>query len=418
MLRLWAESNKSARSTDIEDITRFNEAIDQLLAASVTSFAEAVRQAEEAEKQRRDQFLAMLAHELRNPLSPISAAAGLLKIAKGDAAITDKASDIIARQVAHMATLVDDLLDVSRVTRGLTELRLEPLDIRLIIDGAVEQVIPLVQARHHQLTVTDLPQPAIVQGDKKRLVQVITNLLENAAKYTPEHGYLQLKMELCNDQVAIMVEDNGIGMAPEFVPHVFELFAQAERTSDRASGGLGLGLALVKSLTELHGGKVTCSSAGLGKGSRFTVCLPRQYGSEDRVERRRMPRSQISPGKSLKIMVVDDNVDAAQSLGLLLKAAGHEVITEHEAKVALEVARAKLPDVCLLDIGLPEIDGNELARRLRARPETAGILLVALTGYGQRHDREEAIAAGFDEHMTKPVDTAKLQAVLARFGSP
>lgn len=413
VLRLWGESNRSPLATDIEDITRFNEAIDQLLTASVFSFAKTARQAAETEQRRRDAFLAMLAHELRNPLAPISAAATLLSMARGDEATIVNAGNIIARQVAHMTNLVDDLLDVSRVTRGLIKLKPEQLDIRRIITDAVEQVAPQIQARRHQLTVTELPEPAIVWGDAKRLVQVMTNLLSNAARYTPEGGRIEVRIELEGDKVSMTVEDNGIGMDPEFVPHAFELFAQAERTSDRSSGGLGLGLALVKSLVELHGGQVSCSSAGLGKGSQFVVHLPLRAIKENTVEPPATPGSQLKTSKALKIMLVDDNVDAAHALSLLLQVAGHQVITEHRPTRAIESARAQLPDVFLLDIGLPEMDGHELARQLRTHPETAGTLLIALTGYSQAQDQEEAKAAGFDYHMAKPVDIAKLLNVLA-----
>ena len=415
VLRLWNEANGSPSSTDITDIIRFNEAIDQLLAASVFSFARATRDAMEAEKRRKDQFLAMLAHELRNPLSPISAAATLLKMAKSNESVVNNASNIIARQVAHMSTLVDDLLDVSRVTRGAVELKLEPIDLRHVIDDAVEQVTPQIQARQHGMTVAEMPEPIIMQGDKKRLVQVITNLLTNAAKYTPDLGQIRLKLDLYDSQVAIEVEDSGIGMAPDFVPQAFDLFAQAERTSDRASGGLGLGLALVKSLTELHGGTVSCASAGLGKGSQFTVWLPKRAVDEKQVERRRTPRVDASTAGMLKIMVVDDNVDAASMLAMLLEAKGHQVITAHRAREALDRSKTNPPDVYVLDIGLPDIDGNELARHLRARPETGGALLIALTGYGLTEDRDLTAAAGFDHHLVKPVDTEKLYKILSQF---
>jgi signal transduction histidine kinase/ActR/RegA family two-component response regulator len=414
VLRLWSGSNKSPLATDIEDITRFNEAIDQLLAASVLSFAQAARQSAANEQRRRDEFLAMLAHELRNPLAPISAAATLLKMAESNEATIVNASNIIARQVAHMANLVEDLLDVSRVTRGQVKLKPELLDMRRIITDAVEQVTPQIEAHRHQLTVTEVPETAIVWGDAKRLVQVMANLLSNAAKYTPEGGSIDVRMALHDGQITLTVEDDGIGMTPEVVMHAFELFSQAERTSDRSSGGLGLGLALVKSLVELHGGNVTCSSAGPGKGSRFTVHLPLGEADGNLVERRRTSRNQLAAAnRALKILLVDDNVDVTQALSLLLKAAGHEVITEHEAKRALETALTQPPDVCLLDIGLPEMNGNELARQLRAHPETARTSLIALTGYGRVQDREEAKAAGFDHHMTKPVDVEKLLAVLA-----
>jgi signal transduction histidine kinase/ActR/RegA family two-component response regulator len=417
VLRLWNEANTTPSATDIGDIIRFNEAIDQLLCASILSFARATREALEAEKKRKDQFLAMLAHELRNPLSPISAAATLLKMAKSNDAVVTNASNIIARQVAHMATLVEDLLDVSRVTRGTIELKLEPLDLRQVVLDAIEQVTPLMEARHHILTAAELPQPIHSLGDRKRLVQVVTNLLANAAKYTPEHGRIELKLDLYEGQVAITIEDNGIGMAADFVPHVFDIFAQAERTPDRTTGGLGLGLALVKSLTELHGGKVTCSSAGQGKGSKFTVWLPKKLVDESRVERRRSPRVDVSTVEKLKIMVVDDNVDAAFMLATLLEAAGHDVIVANDGQEAFDRSKAAAPGVFVLDIGLPDIDGNELARTLRAQPETSHALLIALTGYGQAQDLEQTRAAGFDYHLVKPVDAERLSRLLRTFAS-
>ena len=418
VLRQWSEANKAPSSTDIGDIIRFNEAIDQLLASSVFSFAKATREAMEAEQKHKDQFLAMLAHELRNPLSPISAAATLLKMAKSDQAVVSNASNIIARQVAHMATLVDDLLDVSRVTRGAIELKLEPLDLRQVIADAIEQVTPQIQARHHVLVAAEPPHAVATQGDKKRLVQIVANLLTNAAKYTPEHGRIDLTLDLYKDQVAIAVADNGIGMAADFVPHVFDLFAQAERTSDRTSGGLGLGLALVKSLTELHGGKVGCASAGPGKGRTFTVWLPRQAADESRIERRRTPRMDARAAARLKIMVVDDNADAAAMLAMLLEAAGHDVITAARAREAIDRGKVDAPDVFVLDIGLPDIDGNDLARTLRALPETSDAVLIALTGYGLGTDREQTRAAGFDHHLVKPVDTEQLSRILAAIHPP
>ena len=413
VLRLWNEANGSPSSTDVDDIVRFNEAIDQLLASSVFSFARATRDAMEAEKRRKDQFLAMLAHELRNPLSPISAAATLLKMAKSNESVINNASNIIARQVAHMSTLVDDLLDVSRVTRGAVELKLEPLDLRHVISDAVEQVTPQIHARQHVLTVAEMSQPVIMQGDKKRLVQIVTNLLMNAAKYTADRGHIQLKLDFYGDQVALAVEDNGIGMSPDFIPHAFDVFAQAERTSDRASGGLGLGLALAKTLAELHNGKLICTSAGLEKGSEFTLWLPRQAADEKHVERRRTSRLSSSTAAMLKIMVVDDNVDAASMLAMLLESAGHEVMTAHRASEALDRSKVDVPNVFVLDIGLPDIDGNELARHLRAQPETGGAVLIALTGYGLAEDREQTAAAGFDHHLVKPVDTEKLYGILS-----
>jgi signal transduction histidine kinase len=284
VLRLWAKSAALKSPTDVDDIIRFNEAIDQLLAASVFSFAKAKREQEDAANVGRSNFLAMLGHELRNPLAPISTAASVLKKTAEANPVIDKVSNILARQVAHMASLIDDLLDVSRVTRGLIEIKLELVDIREVIDFAVEQALPKINNRRHNLDVSTPSKPAIVQADKIRATQIFTNLLTNAAKYTPDGGHIRLKVTLGHDEVVISVEDNGVGMTPEFIPEAFNLFVQAERTPDRSQGGLGLGLALVKTLVELHGGQVSCSSEGLGKGSQFTVRLPRERLSGDDVD--------------------------------------------------------------------------------------------------------------------------------------
>jgi PAS domain S-box-containing protein len=378
---------------------------------------EALRASEERLRQtdrRKDEFLAMLAHELRNPLAPISAAAELLQIVKLDEERVRRTSQIIGRQVSHMTSLVDDLLDVSRVTRGLVELENAPLDINHIVADAVEQATPLVRARRHQLELSLTPVTGMVQGDRKRLVQVLSNLLNNAAKYTPEGGNIQVRTSVRDTHVLIEVADNGIGMAPELTLRAFDLFAQAERSSDRSLGGLGLGLALVRSLVELHHGTASCESAGIGQGSKFTICLPRLHTQEDqRGERRSGDGALLQQARGLRIMVVDDNVDAAAMLAMLLEAAGHQVVVEHSARKALLRASEEHPEVCLLDIGLPEIDGNELAQRLRADPATAGAVLIAVTGYGQEKDLAQSQAAGFDHHLVKPVDTRALAAILA-----
>jgi PAS domain S-box-containing protein len=362
---------------------------------------------------RKDEFLAMLAHELRNPLAPIRAAAELLKMVKLDEARVQQTSEIIGRQVDHMTGLVDDLLDVSRVTRGLVELDKTPLDMRHIVTDAVEQVNPLIWSRRHHLVLHLSPDAATVRGDGKRLVQVITNLLNNAAKYTHEGGNIALKTEVRDGKVLLNVIDDGIGMEPKLAARVFDLFAQAERTPDRSSGGLGLGLALVKSLVELHGGTVTCTSEGIGKGSNFTVCLPLVPVQSKPSELQQAGSRLQVPKKALRVIVVDDNADAAQMLAMLLEASGHQVVVEHGARRALERARIESPDVCVLDIGLPEINGNEMAQRLRSQPETANAVLIAVTGYGQTHDRESALAAGFNHYFVKPVDMTKLVTLLA-----
>ena len=256
----------------------------------------------------------------------------------------------------------------------------------------------------------------IVMGDQKRLVQVVTNILNNVAKYTPKGGNILLKTEVQDSSVMIDVIDDGIGMAPELMTRVFELFSQAERTSDRSAGGQGLGLALAKSLVELHGGGLTCESKGIGRGSKFMVRLPRLLAKE-RPDASGDIASFAKPAtKSLRLLVVDDNVDAATMLAMLLEASGHQVAVEHDALQTLERARTEAPEVCLVDIGLPDVNGNELARRLRAQPETANAILIAVTGYGQESDRKEALAAGFHHHLVKPVDTKELNAILAQLG--
>jgi PAS domain S-box-containing protein len=364
--------------------------------------------------QRKDEFLAMLAHELRNPLAPIGAAAELLQIARLDEARVRQTSQIIGRQVRHMTSLIDDLLDVSRVTRGLVELNMARLDIRHVVNDAVEQVTPIMRARRHHLALALSPEFPQVSGDQKRLVQVMANLLGNAAKYTHEGGHITLTTEVRATHVLLHVTDDGIGMAPDLVDRAFDLFTQAERSSDRSLGGLGLGLALVDSLVGLHGGTVTCSSPGVGHGSSFTVCLPRLPTDESHdTDGASVPADDARHGGTLRIMVVDDNADAAAMLGMLLEASGHAVQVEHGARAALASSAAAPPDVFLLDIGLPDIDGNELAKRLRTQAPTADAVLVAVTGYGQEQDRAQTAAAGFDHHLVKPVDMAKLQAILA-----
>jgi signal transduction histidine kinase/CheY-like chemotaxis protein len=365
---------------------------------------------------RKDEFLAMLAHELRNPLAPISAAAQLLNMGPPDSARVERTSAIIARQVAHMTGLIDDLLDVSRVTRGLVVLGRDEVDLRRVVDDAVEQVRPLIESRRHQLTLQLAPEigPAVVHGDYKRLVQVLANLLNNAAKYTPENGKLHVWMGATPDHVLVSVKDNGIGIPADLLPTVFDLFSQAERTPDRSQGGLGLGLALVKSLVELHGGMVTASSEGRNMGTEFTVRLPRLQASVGLVDAARAPSSSSAEAaQGLRLMLVDDNEDAAMTLGLLLEAGGHAVTVVHDPFKALARAAAERFDVFLLDIGLPGMSGVELARRLRRLPGQDGAALMAISGYGQNADRIDAEEAGFNRYFVKPVDAEALTSALA-----
>nr|WP_314543721.1 ATP-binding protein [uncultured Massilia sp.] len=379
------------------DITERKEAEDKLRAAD----------------QRKDEFLAMLAHELRNPLAPISAAADLLRIGRLDEARVRQSSAIIGRQVRHMTSLVDDLLDVSRVTRGLVTLARAPVTARTIVDEAIEQVRPMFEVRRQQLDVRMRDPGATVLGDKARLVQVLSNLLNNAAKYSPEERRIEVVAETDGGHLRLSVRDHGIGMEPELTHHVFDLFTQAQRSSDRSQGGLGLGLALVKNLVELHGGTVSCVSPGLGQGSTFTVDLPLMQPASGSAEPAGSAAAVQGGGPPLRLLVVDDNVDAAATLGMLLEACGYEVAVENDSQRALARARRERPDAALLDIGLPEMDGNELARRLRADAHTAGIKLIAVTGYGQEQDRRAALEAGFDHHLVKPVDMDRLAGLLA-----
>lgn len=372
---------------------------------------------------RKDEFLAMLAHELRNPLAPISTAARLLKIDCTDENRVRSASEIIERQVGHMTELVDDLLDVSRVTRGLSTLEMETVDIKTVVFSAIEQARPLIEARHHALTTRMTSAPAVVNGDRTRLIQVVSNLLNNAAKYTPMGGRIELIVETAidytadepadhgADQVVISVKDNGVGIDPVLLPKVFELFTQAERTPDRAQGGLGLGLALVKSLMELHGGSVQAHSEGHGCGSTFSVKLPLLH-EELRPLTEAGDAAVLAVGGALHVMVVDDNVDAGDSLAALLEVQGHQVTVVNDPLSALELASENPPDVFILDIGLPDMDGNELARRLRSHPATASALYIALTGYGQDRDRLQSKAAGFDYHFVKPIKMEDLDRLL------
>ncbi len=379
----------------------------------VTERMRAEEELREADR-RKDEFLAMLAHELRNPLAPISAAAQLLKMPALKPELIRKTSEVIGRQVSHMTSLVDDLLDVSRVTRGLISLDRKLLRISEIVTDAVEQVRPLINARRQELSVS-LPMDRIeLNGDQKRLVQVLTNLLNNAAKYTPEGGRLELSVTAAGDQVVVSVQDDGIGIAPELLPRIFDLFTQAERTPDRSQGGLGLGLALVRSLVALHGGSVTAASDGRHRGSNFSVKLPRIVETSVTLGKPLLPTHTVDDQKGLRLLVVDDNTDAAEMLGAFMESAGHQVTIEYEPYQAMERARAETPDVCLLDIGLPGMDGNQLARCLRRMPQLSKTTLIAVTGYGKEFDRDTSIAAGFDYYFVKPADPTALVALLEK----
>jgi PAS domain S-box-containing protein len=365
---------------------------------------------------RKDQFLAMLAHELRNPLAPIRNAAQVLKAVGVDDPSGDWAREVIERQVQHLTRLVDDLLDVSRITSGKVVLQREPLDVATIVSRAIETTRPLIDARRHQLVAILPPAPLEVEGDLTRLVQVVANLLNNAAKYTDEGGRLSIEVTRQGAAVVISVRDNGLGISADLLPHIFDLFTQADRSLDRSQGGLGIGLTLVRQLVEMHGGSVEAKSDGPRRGSQFIVSLPARLapatgagGSPDAP-----PVVATAP---LRVLVVEDNVDSAEMLGFMLTLAGHDTRTAHDGEAALDVARRFQPQVILCDIGLPGLNGYDVARQLRAQPEFRHTRLIAVSGYGQDQDRRRSRDAGFDHHLTKPVEPGALTALLGALGA-
>ena len=355
---------------------------------------------------RKDEFLATLAHELRNPLAPIRQAS---RVARAPAATESQvrwAHEVIERQVHNMARLLDDLLDVSRITRGMMEIRKELIELQAVMDAAIEIARPAIEARNHALSV-ECQLRTKVYADPLRLAQVIANLLTNAAKYTEPHGQIRLTAQCDGGELILRVSDTGIGIAAEMLPRIFEMFVQVKSVLDKSEGGLGIGLALARGLTELHGGSLEAQSAGLGSGSTFTLKLPLPQtatalpsdGASDAVVQR---------GPARRLLLADDNVDSAESLAMLLRLQGHEVEVVHDGVEAWRRLQELRPHFALLDIGMPKINGYEVARRTRAEPWGTSIKLIALTGWGQERDRREAIEAGFDQHLVKPVDTEVL----------
>ncbi|HZR10822.1 MAG TPA: ATP-binding protein [Myxococcales bacterium] len=361
---------------------------------------------------RKDEFLAMLGHELRNPLAPIVTALQLMRLR--DASAHDRERAVIERQVQHLMRLVDDLLDVSRITRGRIQLRLEPLDVKGIVAKAVEMASPLFEARAHRLDVRLPQQPLPVRGDAARLAQALSNILNNAAKYTEPGGAIFVHAERQDGEILIRVRDNGIGIAQAMLPRVFDLFTQEPRSLDRSQGGLGVGLTIVRSLIELHGGKVTAFSEGAGRGSEFEIRLPaaKKQRVEDGDGAKSMPPQRDAA--AARVLIVDDNVDAASVLADALSHLGYSTAVAHDGPSGLLTARTFQPRVILLDIGLPVMDGYELASRLRAEAGSGMPALVAITGYGQSADKQRAETAGFSEHLVKPVDLNTVLAVVGR----
>ena len=370
--------------------------------------AEAARREAERANRTKDEFLGILGHELRNPLAPIVMALHLMRMNPGSDTATQR--EIIERQVTHLSRLVDDLLDVSRITQGKVELRREHVDLRHVIDKALELTLPVFERRERGVVLDLPPTPHVVWGDEVRLAQVLSNLLINAARFTQDPGEIRLRLDTDNGQARVEVGDEGVGIDAELMPHVFDLFVQGKQSIDRGAGGLGLGLAIVKTLVRMHGGNVEARSEGVGRGSTFTVRLPLVARTEEPL----VAPAELAAAvrREGRILVVDDNRDAADSLGAMLEAYGYDVVTAYDGDEAMETLRTFSPGAAILDIGLPGMDGYALAGKIAQTLGENRPRLVALTGYGARHDRARALDAGFDDHLVKPVDPAHLMRVL------
>lgn len=365
------------------------------------------RMALENADRQKNEFLAMLAHELRNPLAPIRNASEILTRTLPANSSGQALVAMVKRQVSQLTRLVDDLLDVSRITQGRVELQCQPLELGSVIHQAMETAESLFQARNHEVTAVSHARAVYVNGDMTRLVQSLVNILTNAAKYTDVGGRIRLETRVEGSDAVITISDTGAGISAELLPRVFDLFVQGERTLDRSLGGLGIGLSVARRLIEMHHGRLSAASPGLGEGATFEIRLPRLERAPQ--EARRPGRHQAT---AKRILIVDDNTDAGNSLAEVLSLDGHVTEPVYSARQALTRAVAFRPDVVLLDLGLPEMDGYEVARRLREIPELAGVRMVALTGYGQSEDVRRARAVGFDDHLTKPVDFVALEGVL------
>jgi PAS domain S-box-containing protein len=368
------------------------------------------------ESRRKDEFLAMLAHELRNPIAPIRNAAQVIQLSGTKEPRVVWAREVIDRQAKQLSRLVDDLLDISRITRGKIRLEMQPVDLQIAVARGIETVQPMIEARRHKLSV-DMPHALLrANGDAARLSQVVANILHNAAKFTPEQGEIWVGLEARGNDALITIRDNGIGIVPEILPRIFELFTQADATIERAQGGLGLGLALVRTLVELHGGRVEAVSEGLGRGSTFTVTLPLLQSSSE-LEGSGVDHGTPPARRKQRVLVVDDNFDAAESLMFLLVDLGHDARMVTDGSQVLAAVREFRPRVVLLDISLPDVSGFEVAQELRSNPELGPLCLVALTGYGQEDYRRRSQEVGFDHHWIKPVNLAMLEGLLSSLDS-
>ena len=373
--------------------------------------AENARRSAEEANRLKDEFIAMLSHELRNPLAPIRTAVDLIRrLAPPADARLATATDMIDRQVSHLVRLVDELLDMARIGRGRIALKKEHLELGRVIEHGLEPVRPVIESRRQALTVLTPAAPVWVSGDFVRLGQIVTNLAGNASKFTPEGGHIQVEATASRGQALIVVRDTGVGIEPQLLPRIFEMFVQGQRSLDRSEGGMGIGLTLARQLVELHQGRIEVHSDGPGKGAVFTVSLPCINTVQRAVAPAAITKS-TAPG-SRRVVIVDDNADAAHSMALLLQLSSHETRVVTEAPEVIAACSEFRPHVVILDIGLPEIDGYQLARELRRRHGKEELLLVAVTGYGQKQDYVRAMEAGFDHHFVKPVDPAELEAVI------
>ncbi|MGR6034570.1 MAG: PAS domain S-box protein [Candidatus Nitrosoglobus sp.] len=401
---LYQQDNHQVAQCNIRDITERKQ-----LRRKIMKQAERLK----AMDHRKDEFLAMLSHELRSPLAPLMSAAHLLRLEQeNENPVQQQARAIIERQLGQLSYLLNDLLEVSRIITGRITLNKESVDVRAIIEHGVEAVRPLIDQRHHKLIMSQPPEPIWLYADAARLEQVAVNLLTNAAKYTSEGGHIWLTSVQEGDWLVLRVRDTGAGIAPELLPHIFDLFSQAERSLARSQGGLGVGLALVQRLVELHGGKVEVHSV-MGQGSEFIVHLPVLHSGTHQSVSTSIETVEQPTQHSLRILVVDDNVDTADGFVILLRLSGHQARAAYSGSMALEAVDEYKPDVVLLDIGLPGIDGYEVARRIRQQPALKNIVLIAITGYGRKRDRQRSQGAGFDHHLIKPVEFGRIQQILA-----
>ena len=409
-VRIFAELYRKTVETE-----RLNHGLEERVAARTIELERAIeKQVELSDRlkeadRRKDEFLALLAHELRNPLAPVRNAVEIMRFKELADPELAWCRDVIERQTNQLARLVDDLLDVSRITLGKIRLRLESICLKDVVSGAVETSRPIIDARRHQLRTTVPDAPVRVHGDLARLTQVVANLLNNAARYQAEGGQITLTVAKAGSDAVISVADSGVGLAPEHMPKLFQLFSQGERSADSPHGGLGIGLSLVKTLVELHGGRVKAFSPGIGQGSRFDVRLP---VLEEVSAPGIVPVAVGRGGAARRVLVVDDSHDSANSLATLLRFNGHEVFVAHDGEAALELSVAVRPNVVLLDIGLPGMDGYEICRRMR-KLGLEDTYIIAMTGYGQERDRRRSSEAGFDEHTVKPVDIEQLSRLIS-----